>query len=107
MVALPRGADQPALAARIEHAGIGLRDSFHRPDANRLRAKIRRVLSDGSFRQRMTEVRAAVVAAGGARYAADVAERVLVERRPITRDMMRQSAGLPRIELTNGQAGFH
>ena len=107
MIALPRGADQPALAARIEHAGIGLRDSFHRPDANRLRAKIRRVLSDKAFRQRMAEVRAAVVSAGGASYAADVAERVLVERRPITRDMMRHAAGLQPIELANGQAGFH
>lgn len=107
MVVLPWGADQPALAARIDHAGIGLRDSFHRPDPNRLRAKIRRVLSDSSFRQRMTAVQAAVVSAGGASYAADVAERVLVERRPVTRDMMRHAAGPQPIELANGQAGFH
>lgn len=94
MVAVPRGADQPGLAARIEYTGIGLRESFHHPDVNRLRAKIRRVLSEGGFRQRIAVVRQAAVAAGGAVYAADVAERVLRERRPVTRDEMRNTTRL-------------
>lgn len=94
MVAVPRGADQPGLAVRIEYTGIGLRESFHRPDVNRLRAKIRRVLSEGCFRQRIAVVRQAAVAAGGAVYAADVAERVLRERRPVTRDEMRNTTRL-------------
>jgi len=94
MVALPRGADQPGLAARIVHTGIGLRESFHRPDVNRLRGKIRRVLSEGVFRQRIAVVRQAAVAAGGAVYAADVAERVLHERRPVTRNEMRNTTRL-------------
>lgn len=97
MVALPRGADQPGLAARIEHTGIGLRESFHSPDVNRLRAKILRVLGDESFRQRIDSVRQAMLAAGGVRYAADVAERVLDTRLPVTRDELRSSIPLPSL----------
>ena len=94
MVAVPRGADQPGLAARIEYTGIGLRESFHRPDVNRLRAKIRRVLSEGGFRQRIAVVRQAAMAAGGTVHAAHVAERVLRERRPVTRDEIRNTTRL-------------
>ena len=37
MVALPRNVDQPAMAARVEYAGVGLRDSFGLTDPAILR----------------------------------------------------------------------
>jgi len=85
MVALPRNADQPALAARIEYAGVGLSDSFDLKNPAILRAKVERVLRDDSFRRRAHELRESNARAGGAARAADIIERVLSERRPITR----------------------
>jgi len=85
MVALPRNADQPGLAARVEFAGIGLRDSFHLKDPTVLRGMVRRVLDEPSFRERARELADDNARAGGAERAADIFERVLHERRPITR----------------------
>ena len=50
LVALPRSADQPALAARLEHAGVGLRASFFHATPRQLRELISRVLTEDSFR---------------------------------------------------------
>lgn len=85
MVALPRNADQPGVAARVAHAGVGLMHSPKQLDAAALRGKIERVLHDESFRRRAAELREASVRAGGAARAAEIFERVIVARRPVTR----------------------
>jgi len=82
MVALPRSADQPGMAARIEHAGIGLRTSFAHGTPAELRRMIEQVLGDDRFRQRAKVLQQAMIAAGGACRAADIAEEALTTRRP-------------------------
>lgn len=92
MVALPRSADQPAMASRIEYKGLGLRDSFHSHNPERLRGKIQRVLTEDSFRQRTAEMQQIVRQAGGSTYAADVVEQVLATGKPVTRAEMQSNA---------------
>jgi zeaxanthin glucosyltransferase len=88
MIALPRSADQPGMAARVEYAGVGLCESFQLKDPAVLRAKVDRVLREESFRRRAQELRACNTRAGGASRAAEIFERMLAERRPITRQEM-------------------
>lgn len=85
MVALPRSADQPAMAAQIAHAGVGLLGSFQRVTPWQLRALVERVLTEETFRQRAQDMQKALAAAGGVRRAADIAEQALLTRRPVRR----------------------
>lgn len=85
MVAVPRNADQPGIAARVAYAGAGLVHSPRQLDPASLREKIVRVLSGESFRRRAAELREANARAGGANRAAEIAERAFLERRPVTR----------------------
>ena len=85
MVALPRSADQPGMGARIEYTGIGLRASFDRSTPEELRNAIKRVLGEERFRQRAAELQQAMIAAGGAARAADIAEQAVMTRCPVLR----------------------
>ena len=85
MVALPRNADQPAMAARIAHAGVGLLGSFRRTTAWQLHELVERVLAEQTFRQRAQDMQKALAAAGGARRAADIAEEALLAQKPVRR----------------------
>jgi MGT family glycosyltransferase len=85
MVALPRSADQPGNAARIEYSGAGLVASFHRGTPRQLRGTIQRVLAEESFRRRAKELQAAMLAAGGVTRAADITEEALTTGRPVHR----------------------
>jgi MGT family glycosyltransferase len=88
MVAMPRSADQPGNAARIEYSGAGLCASFHRSTPQRLRTVIERVLVENTFRRRAKDLQAAMVAAGGPRRAADIVEESLTTGRPVRREEM-------------------
>jgi MGT family glycosyltransferase len=85
MIALPRAVDQPALAARIEYAGVGLRASFLHFTVRQLRELIRRVLNEESFRERARELQRAMAAVGGVRRAADITEQALTTGRAVAR----------------------
>ncbi|MBT3291848.1 MAG: glycosyltransferase family 1 protein [Victivallales bacterium] len=85
MVAAPQGADQFALAARIEHAGVGLRSRSRQVSVAPLRRMVQRVLGEESFRQRAGELQKAMLATGGVRRAADIAEQVCETRHPVLR----------------------
>lgn len=77
MVAMPRSADQPALASRVDYSGVGLRVSFHRSSSQQLGDAVRRVLTEDSFRQRAGQMQQHLQTAGGAPGAAEIMERVL------------------------------
>jgi len=52
--------DKPEVAARVQHFGVGIDLRTGRPTAEQVRAAVRRVLEDGSFRERAAAMRAAI-----------------------------------------------
>ena len=81
IIALPRSADQPDMAARIAYTGTGLLASFRRATPDQIRGLVQRVLSEKSFRQRAVSLQQAMIAAGGVTRAADIAEQALFTQR--------------------------
>lgn len=86
MVALPRSADQPAMAARLEHAGVALRGSFRNSHPEALRKLVSRVLTEPHFREQANALRQALGRAGGAARAADLIEAMPRTGKPVTND---------------------
>jgi MGT family glycosyltransferase len=85
LVALPRSADQPGNASRIERAGAGLRASFLHCTPKELRRLVERVLTEETFRRKARELGQAIIAAGGAARAAEIAEQAVITRCPVLR----------------------
>ncbi|HEX8604323.1 MAG TPA: glycosyltransferase, partial [Pseudoduganella sp.] len=77
MLALPIAFDQPGAAARICHAGIGLRASPRFASPRHLAAQLRRLLQEPRFSRRLEPMADAVASAGGAARAADIVEQSL------------------------------
>lgn len=82
MLALPIAFDQPGAAARICHAGIGLRASPRFAGPRHLAAQLRRLLDEPGFSRRLDRMADAVAGAGGAARAADIVEQGLRLRMP-------------------------
>jgi MGT family glycosyltransferase len=82
ILALPIAFDQPGAAARICHAGIGLRASPRWTGAGGIARLLRRLLDDASFTPRLEALAADVASAGGTRRAADIVETTLRLRQP-------------------------
>ena len=74
MIALPRGVDQPGMASRIAQTGTGLSASFRHTSSDQIRGLVQRILGEETFRQRAKTLQQAMIAAGGASRAADIAE---------------------------------
>jgi MGT family glycosyltransferase len=70
LVIAPIKDDQPIVADQVVAAGAGLRVKFGRVGPDELRAAVRRVLDEPSFRAAAERVRASFAAAGGAAAAA-------------------------------------
>jgi MGT family glycosyltransferase len=85
MVALPRFADQPGVAARVEYAGAGLRASYRRFTAPQLRRLVQRLLAEPAFRERARHLQQALLATGGVGHAADIVEQAVATKRPVNR----------------------
>lgn len=85
MVALPRSADQLGMGSRVAYSGVGVRASFGRSTPEEVRNLVRRVLTDPAFRHRAGQLQKAMLAAGGAQRAAEIAEQALTTGRPVVR----------------------
>lgn len=83
LLALPIAFDQPGAAARVAHAGAGLRLDPRTATVRRLREAIARLLAEPAFGERAAALGAGVRQAGGAPLAALLAERAVRERRPV------------------------
>jgi MGT family glycosyltransferase len=83
MVAVPVTNDQPGVAARIAWTGTGEVLPFGKLKSDRLRALVRRVLEDGSYRESAARLQQAIRAAGGVPRAAEITERALTTNRPV------------------------
>jgi polyene glycosyltransferase len=82
LVGIPFLADQRDMAARVVDAGVGLHLEKGRFSAASLRAGIRRVLQEPSFRERIPPIQESFVRAGGVRRAADLIEHTAGLRPP-------------------------
>jgi MGT family glycosyltransferase len=74
MVVLPVTYDQPGVGARVEWTGVGRSIPVGRLTADRLRAAVRTVLGDPTYRQRAHRLRSSIEAADGLNRAADLIE---------------------------------
>jgi MGT family glycosyltransferase len=77
MVALPVTNDQPAVSARIRHAGAGESVSLSSLTAKKMSAALKRVLVDPAFRVNANRIRTSIQQAGGVERAADIIESFL------------------------------
>ncbi len=87
-LALPIAFDQPGVAARVVHAGVGLKLDPRLAGRRRIVQGLRRLLRDASFAQRAKALGDEVRAAGGAPLAAQLIEAALATAAPT----------LPRVE---------
>jgi MGT family glycosyltransferase len=70
LVVAPIRDDQPIVAEQVVRAGAGIRVRFGKVGPRELRAAVRRVLEEPSFREAAARIRASFEAAGGAEAAA-------------------------------------
>jgi zeaxanthin glucosyltransferase len=78
MVALPLAFDQPAVAARIARAGVGIAIKPHKASRRTLEEAIEAVLTEPSYRARSAILANEIAHAGGAIRAADLIEAHLL-----------------------------
>lgn len=77
MLALPIAFDQPGVAARVCHAGIGRRASARVTGAGALAVHLRALLDEPAYRRRLAPLSAELAAAGGTARAADIVEAAM------------------------------
>ena len=96
LVAVPITYEQPAIASRIRWAGVGASVHFNRISAERIRQALGNVLGNEAFRINARRIQSSILAAGGARRAADIIEQVAVSGKPVVRvSNQRDSHRLP------------
>jgi UDP:flavonoid glycosyltransferase YjiC (YdhE family) len=76
MVCIPVTNDQPGVAARVVHVGAGELLPLRKVTAARVRDLTRQVLEQPHYRTAAQRIQADIVAAGGAKTAADLVERM-------------------------------
>jgi zeaxanthin glucosyltransferase len=77
MLALPIAFDQPGAAARLVHAGAGLRLSPTWATTGSIERRLRQLLTSPRFGERASALGAAVASAGGVQRAVDLIERAV------------------------------
>lgn len=80
MVAIPIGYDQPGVAARVAHHGVGEFMEVEGLTVEGLSQLIQRVLKDSGYRNRSQYFRRVIAETNGLDLAADVIERALLTR---------------------------
>ena len=82
VLALPIAFDQPGVAARVCHAGIGLRASPRFASSATLGRQLARLLEEPGFKANSVALAHSVNSAGGAERAAGIVEAALRLKRP-------------------------
>ena len=83
ILALPIAFDQAGVAARVCHAGVGLKAAPHFCRSGAMSGLLQRLLTESSFAPRLARLGAEVEAAGGTPAAADIVEQVMRTGRPV------------------------
>src|SRR5258707_4832147 len=81
LLALPITNDQPGIAARIKHTGVGEWLPLRRLTPQKLRARIEHVLREPSYRLRAQACATELGMMNGLSRAADIVEDALINRR--------------------------
>ena len=77
ILALPVAFDHPGMAARMVHAGVGLRASYRFTGSAAIARLVRRLLDDDGFAPRLEALSGAVARAGGTARAVEIVEDAL------------------------------
>lgn len=85
MVAIPVTNDQPGVAARIAWTGVGEFIPLSRLSVHKLKAAIKRVLTQDSYKQNAVRLQQAIQKAGGVSRAADIIEQAISTGKPVMR----------------------
>lgn len=83
ILALPIAFDQPGVAARVVHAGIGLKASAQWATSGQIQRRLLQLLGDPQFSSRAEALGASVADAGGTPRAADIIESVASTAQPV------------------------
>ena len=92
MVALPIAFDQPGVAARVAHRGVGLRLLPVLASVGAMRQTLRRLLAEPGFAAQAAALGREVAQSGGAVAAADIIEAAVTTGRPVLRIMVQAAA---------------
>jgi len=82
LLAIPLAFDQPGIAARLTHHGLGIRASRF-ATSHQIARRLGRLLQDRAIKQRMSLLQPQLAALGGVERAADITERALLTRQPV------------------------
>ncbi|MEZ3498364.1 glycosyltransferase [Pantoea sp. KPR_PJ] len=82
ILAIPLAFDQPGIAARLVHHGLGIRASRF-ATSHQLARHLRHLLEDESIQSRMARLAPQLASCGGVDRAADITERALLMRQPV------------------------
>ncbi|MEO8716115.1 MAG: nucleotide disphospho-sugar-binding domain-containing protein, partial [Acetobacteraceae bacterium] len=83
MVVIPIGADQPDNAACCAALGVGVVIEPHERTPEAIRAAVRAVMDDPSYRQAAEHMRDEMAALPGPEHAVELLERLVAERQPL------------------------
>jgi zeaxanthin glucosyltransferase len=83
VLALPIAFDQPGVAARVVHSGLGLALDHRLATAGRLSRALASLLEDPRHREAADGLSREIAGSGGAQRAAEIAERALATGRPV------------------------
>ncbi|RPD96864.1 glycosyltransferase [Candidatus Pantoea deserta] len=82
LLAIPIAFDQPGIAARLVHHGLGIRASRF-ATSHQLARHLRHLLEDDATRQRMASLKPQLTHCGGVERAAEITARALLTRQPV------------------------
>lgn len=82
LLAIPLAFDQPGIAARLVHHGLGIRASRF-ATSHQLARHLRHLLEEQQIGRRMAALQPQLALCGGAERAAEITERALLTRQPV------------------------
>lgn len=101
-IAIPLAFEQAAIAARLAHAGAGLKVKASGLDASTLAEAARQVLEQPSYRDHAAALGREIAAAGGAKLAAAIIEGIMPAPSPAAATRERQDADGVHGDSRNG-----
>ena len=83
MVAIPVANDRPGVSARIAWTGAGESIALKKLNASKLRDRVKRVLTEDSYKKNAVRLQKAIRLGGGVVSAADIIEEAVSTRKPV------------------------